>query len=185
MGIEQKNPNGGGGRSWWQNPTTLSGLTTVLDSVMGGLGGGEDREQRARELEAQRAMFLQSLNQRREEQGDERGRTAWGMSSEIANLPLRDRAFSHIQNRFALGPASFGGVGAQNDQLRDHAASWQPGRNPSINQLEADWRMLHNRFMATPARLVDPQSQEYARYVGTGGYRSPEEDLQARRPRSA
>lgn len=154
-GVPDFDFGGGGGTAALSaaNPWLAAGKFAI-DTVGSALGADEQREMQKAQMKQQWEMFLANLNQQRSEQDDARGRTAMSLASRQAMLPLVDRGFTALQQRFAQGPATFGETGAQNKTMQMNAANYQPGQNKTIQDLGANWQMLANRFNATQPALT-------------------------------
>lgn len=154
------------------NPWLAAGQF-ALPVISGALGGGQQQENIEEERKQRWREFLLNLQQQRSEQGDSRARTSASLSSKQAMLPLVDRGFSGLQQRYGQGPAAFGQVGAQNRDMQAGAAAYQPGQNPSINQLGTDWGKVQERFQSEPADPMDANKADaWQRVLASGFNRS-------------
>lgn len=117
-------------------PLWLEAANTFLPAIAGGLEGGQQ------DATARFQALLASL--------PNATRTAGAQ----AGLPLMDRAFSGLQSRFGLGPATFGHAGDQNRKMQEASAAYRPGMNPSVTGLGNVYDQAMQRFGLNPRRRI-------------------------------
>lgn len=159
--------------------TGLAIASTALDVIGAGRDDAAEAQRRIEALIAQRQALqahwndqLMALGQRASEQGDDRMKYAGHVANTQALLPLMDRGFSAITQRFAQGPAQFGQVGAQNAGMQASNSHYQPGRNPSINAYGNDLSAIRQRFMTRPVFDDDEERRRLAAAGPTAGWRN-------------
>lgn len=123
-------------------------IAAAAADTLGGLFENQSADRRAQQDRAmQWRQFLAQFQNQLGQQNDERAQFGTRIAGAQALNPLTDRAFSMIQARLGMGPATLGQTGARNRALQSTAANYQPGQNPSMNRYGNELGTLRDRFM--------------------------------------
>lgn len=160
------------------DPATGLAIAGMASDFLGGQQDDQaDQQQRIQDMIARRQAMqehwnemLMEMGQRASEQGDERAMNRGRVAGREALLPLMDRGFTGITQRFAQGPAVFGQVGAQNRAMQTSSANYRPGQNPSINAYGNDLEAIRQRFAQRPVFDNDEERRRLAARGPVGGW---------------